>query len=511
MALAAVDQGGGFQKTVVLAAGGARTIRDSRGATATPSVIFKQDDGTWLMGVAAQMMARVRPDRSVSDCKRRLGSSDIVGAGITAFDATVVMFADAKRRIEDQTHEAIDGAVLLKPATFTDEQTADLIRAAEAAGFPVLGVVSEPSAATLAVLDGRPMPSGIHRILTIDFGSTTFDVAVVEYNGANIKVLAADGVSPLGGADLTAMVGDLVCKSAGGMSRKGFDLAALPAHQRHQFACDLEEAKLHLGSQSSVPVPVPLDGVMQAVLIDRANYEAGARKLLQPGVECIARTLAAAGVSVGQLSLTVYTGSPMHSEFTRKFFDNSLGVVGTCAPDPSLAGVMGGLLHAQRIVAESGAAGAEYLPPSSTLTDCTTQSIGVEVIRYEGGKRVPRCRVLVQKGARIPFQDTIPFAPETPNQSMVSAVYLQGDANALSQDCTVLGKVDLPITPEAVVRKRLELLVAVKHNSMVELTLRDTVSGEQRTVTLDPTAANAPNSGWSTGWSSSGPSARGDW
>ena len=77
------------------------------------------------------------------------------------------------------------------------------------AGFEVLDIVNEPTAATLAYawmkgelgrVDGNKFEK---TIMVYDLGGGTFDVTVVRYSATHFRVLATDGDVFLGGLDWT--------------------------------------------------------------------------------------------------------------------------------------------------------------------------------------------------------------------------------------------------------------------------------------------------------------------
>lgn len=485
MKVAGIDGGSGLHKVYIEVAGSPQPVRDSRGCAAIASAIFRQEDGSWLVGHDALQMSRVFPDRGIRDFKRHLGTSQDLGLGLTARGATSIILREIKKMIDDASCEEVGGVVLLKPAVFDDAQTADLLAAASDAGVPVLGVLTEPCAAILSIIDGRPLPPGKRRVLCLDAGCGTFDMALVEVDGSEVRVLAADGVV-VGGEDLTRVLSTQVSDAAAAYARRPIDFAALTGQPAGQLAFDLEQAKMQLSVQASALVPVPVGGAMRAIKVLRNDFENACRPVLEPAVDCVRRLMDAQDVSPKDLDLVIYTGAPMRSVFIRELFDTELCLTGQCAPEPSLAAAAGAHLHAKRLAHEAGHRVVGYLPSSASVTDCTTQNIGVMLVHFEGNQRLLRCHVLVNKGQPVPATLSELFRPEIPNQTTIEGIFVQGTEGAPLEECTVIGRAVVPLVPEPTMRERIRVTVQLRNTSMTLVSVCDEVSGRTETVTLEP-------------------------
>ncbi len=93
--------------------------------------------------------------------------------------------------------------------------TADIFRSA---GFEVLGVLNEPSAASIEFGHrDRPARKGqpARSLLVYDLGGGTFDASLVELNEDVHTVVATAGISDLGGDDFDELLAELALESAG--------------------------------------------------------------------------------------------------------------------------------------------------------------------------------------------------------------------------------------------------------------------------------------------------------
>jgi molecular chaperone DnaK len=89
-------------------------------------------------------------------------------------------------------------AVITVPAYFGDLARHETRNAGYAAGFDVVAIINEPTAAALAY--GRSL-SERRRLMVFDLGGGTFDVTILETYKGESKVIGSDGASELGGKD----------------------------------------------------------------------------------------------------------------------------------------------------------------------------------------------------------------------------------------------------------------------------------------------------------------------
>jgi molecular chaperone DnaK (HSP70) len=104
------------------------------------------------------------------------------------------------------------------PANANSNQRFLTQEAARAAGFEVLGLLNEPSAAAVEFV----YRSGSDRknrekagLLVYDLGGGTFDASLVALGGAEHSVIASDGIADLGGDDFDELLARLALAEAG--------------------------------------------------------------------------------------------------------------------------------------------------------------------------------------------------------------------------------------------------------------------------------------------------------
>ncbi|MBI3211050.1 MAG: Hsp70 family protein [Candidatus Solibacter usitatus] len=107
-------------------------------------------------------------------------------------------------------------AMLGVPAHANSNQRFLTAEAFRLAGFSVLGVLNEPSAASIEF--GHRNKEGLtekQKLLVYDLGGGTFDVSLVEHDERTHTVSASDGISTLGGDDFDLLLAELASEAAG--------------------------------------------------------------------------------------------------------------------------------------------------------------------------------------------------------------------------------------------------------------------------------------------------------
>src|ERR1700733_14273059 len=153
------------------------------------------------------------------------------------------------------------------------------------AGFSVLGLLNEPSAASIE-FGHRQSITG--RILVYDLGGGPFDASLVELDARTHTVLATEGISTLGGDDFDRILAELAIGAE--------EMAALDPATSFLFEeeCRRQKEALHPNSRRMV---VDLDLIEEGrgqVIIPVASYYELCRPLIE---ETVAATVRLAGDS----------------------------------------------------------------------------------------------------------------------------------------------------------------------------------------------------------------------
>ena len=194
----AVDYGTTNTVAAVGDATGARTLT-FEGQTTLPSAVLLHDGGpgsgeSWLVGHRAVNMAQLQIERFEGTPKRWISTGTVFLAGreIPVVDAVAaVLQVVVAKAVEDNGPQPPKKFTITHPADWT-EQWIDVLREAarraRQRGWPDPETLTEPVAAAYRALESAQVPSEA-RIVVLDIGGGTVDVAVVDRSGTELTVM----------------------------------------------------------------------------------------------------------------------------------------------------------------------------------------------------------------------------------------------------------------------------------------------------------------------------------
>ena len=217
-----IDLGTTFSVVAMLnEAGQPETLVNAEGDRLTPSLVLFDNDQV-IVGKEA-LKALASEAEWVAECSKRdighrvfhkaIGGKQYPPEVIEAFILNKLR-VDTTARIGDY-----EKVVITVPAYFDEVRRKATQDAGYMAGFEVMDIINEPTAAAVAFgyQKGILSPEGrAHKpeiVLVYDLGGGTFDVTVMEIHGREFRALAIDGDVRLGGFDWDQRLVDLVAEA----------------------------------------------------------------------------------------------------------------------------------------------------------------------------------------------------------------------------------------------------------------------------------------------------------
>ncbi|TQM14847.1 Hsp70 family protein [Pseudonocardia kunmingensis] len=315
-------------------------------ASAVPSVLYVGDDGSVIVGEAAERRAVSSPGHVVREFKRRIGDpTPIMVAGRPW--APEELSARLVRWVVDRVAQREGGPAariaVTHPAAWGSHKKERLGGALAAQGLPVT-FLAEPQAAALHYASAERVEPG-STIAVYDFGGGTFDAAVVHKDGHSFTLLGRpEGVDRLGGVDFDEIVFQHVLS---GMPEafEGLDetdpavLSAVAAIRR-----ECVEAKEALSSDTDVSIQVITPLAQGSVRLHRSEFEAAIRPEVEETVEALRRAVASARLAPAQLSAVLLVGGSSRIPLVGQLVSELLGRPVSVDVDPKNAIAMGAAL-----------------------------------------------------------------------------------------------------------------------------------------------------------------------
>lgn len=418
-------------------------VKTTDGESLIPSAVYVDSSGNEIVGVEAKEMMQAGVEDVAVFFKRYMGNKDMVfhyaGKPYTPTDLSTVLLRKIKMEAEASLGSPVTKAVITVPAYFNDIQRNETMKAGRDAGFQVLRIINEPTAA--AIMYGFKFHPG-QRVLVYDLGGGTFDVTVLEMTLKSINVLSTGGDHELGGKDWD----DQLVNYVGEQFRLeyGFDLSdSIEAYNDLAFNC--EKLKKQLSAKESSSITVRYEGVRGKYSVSRALFEQLTEHLLRSTKSMAELVLNEAGLQWKDIDGVLLVGGstrmPMVENWVREMSGKEpLRGVNVDEAVALGAAIQAGIEVSRQLYSLGGMNKQQYqLASSIDIVDVMSHSLGTIAIS-EDGLRYINSRI-ISKNKPVPITERKEFLHHTnPNGDNTLDVYLtQGESSDI-KNCIVVGK-----------------------------------------------------------------------
>jgi molecular chaperone DnaK len=467
-----IDFGTTNSVVAVLVDGRPVVVSNHMGAQLTPSVVTIQGSVVDV-GAVAKDQAHLRPDTTIAEVKRALGTdrSFVVGdAEYSAENVAAFILDQLRRDAERHLGEPVSDAVITIPAHYGVAERDALSRAARLAGLNAARLINEPTAAALAA--GFALGDRYQTVLVFDLGGGTLDVSVAEFGDGVVEIHATSGDERLGGSDWDQRLLDWLVElaiEASGVDPQSDSAAAWRLRKK------AEEAKIELSHATTARVHLPYlaqaDGqpVHLDVTLDRVAFERRTEDLIERCRQKVTGVLRDVGISADEVELVVAVGGaaaiPAISRMLTSLRDSPIPLAEI---DPYTAVAVGAALQAGVLKGEV----KDVLP-----LDVTPLPLGIET---KGGVFTK----VIERNTTIPTKRSEIFSTADDNQTTVTIQVFQGEREQTGHNKKV-GVIELsglPPVPQGM--PQIEVTFDIDANGIVHVTATDLGSGIQASQRL---------------------------
>jgi molecular chaperone DnaK len=323
-----VDLGTTFTAAAVWRDGRVDITNLGNRAATVPSVVLLRDDGSTLVGEAAERRAAVEPHRVAREFKRRLGDPTpivIGGAPYSADALTAKVLRWVVAKVSETEGAPPAGLAVSHPANWGAYKLDLLGQAIARADLDRVATVSEPEAAAIHYASQERVEPG-SVVAVYDLGGGTFDTAVLRKTGSGWEILGEpQGVERLGGVDLDEAVFQHVVGALDGAVEQldPDEPASMAAMARLRAEC--VAGKEALSADTDVSVPVFLPTVQTEVRLTRRELETMVRPVLEDSIAALERALKTADLSAGDVGTVLLVGGSSRVPLVAQMVGSALG------------------------------------------------------------------------------------------------------------------------------------------------------------------------------------------
>ncbi|KAG5845799.1 heat shock 70 kDa protein 14 [Anguilla rostrata] len=226
---------------------------------------------------------------------------------ISPDEVAKLVFHKIKETAQSALGSDITDAVITVPFEFGEIQKNALRQAAEGAGFNVLRLIHEPSAALLAYGIGQDTPTGKSHVLVYKLGGTSLTVTVMEVNSGLYRVLATHTDHSTGGESFTHALAQHLASEFKRSYKH--DVTGNPrAMMKLMNSADVAKHTLSTLGSSNCFVDSLYEGMDFDCSVSRARFELLCASLFNKSIQPIKTLLEQVGLSSSDISKVVLCG-----------------------------------------------------------------------------------------------------------------------------------------------------------------------------------------------------------
>ncbi len=368
------------------------------------------------------------------------------GKLLTVPEVAAQIFYYLKKQASRKLDIDISEAVITVPAHFNDAARGEVILAAKIAGFRVLRLIAEPTAAAYAYGLNK---KSIGYYLVYDLGGGTFDVSILNMQTGVLQVIATAGDNMLGGDDIDHLVMQYFCDKYKVEECKELKEIAKNAKEtltfQNKFLKVFAEKTFELNLENFEQLISPL--VKRTIDITRDTLQAGNANI--SGI-----------IMVGGATRIPLIKKALQQTFNTTIFSDI---------NPDKAVVWGAALQAENLTSAN---------INSLLIDVVPLSLGIEL---NGGIT----EKLILRNTPLPISVSKEFTNYVDNQRFMKLHIVQGEREMV-EDCRSLAEFELELPLMKAGGVRAELTFSIDVDGILSVTALEKNSGISHIISVKP-------------------------
>lgn len=342
---------------------------------------------------------------------------------------------------------AVRDAVVSVPAYFGDEARGQILFAAKLAGFNVIRLISEPTAAAYAY--------GLNKLtqgsyLVYDLGGGTFDVSILNMYEGVLQVIATGGDSMFGGDDIDYAIAQYIS---------------------HELGCNISDKLLDIAKKIKEDfllydtITLPVEGLN--IVITKDTYQNIISPLISQTIKIAQEVLSDAEdikldgiILAGGSTRITLISEQLDKAFKTRIYNDI---------DPDKVVALGTALQGENLTTKS----------NTLLIDAVPLSIGLEL---HGGIT----EKIITRNTPIPFFTTQVYTTHTDNQTGMKFHVVQGERE-MAKDCRSLAQFELTgICPCKAGVAKIQVKFAIDADGILSVSALDKNNGKAHHIEIKP-------------------------
>jgi molecular chaperone DnaK len=473
-----------------------QTLSNAEGDKTTPSaVLFDGDE----IVVGREAVKAIGTDtESVAECaKRYLGRRMYPSTlGGRRYPPEVIQaWVLNKLRVDAQRQLGpFEKVVITVPAYFDEVRRKATQDAGYMAGFEVMDIINEPTAAAVAfgflqgfLQEGQEDHEPL-KILVYDLGGGTFDVTVMEIVGNQFHALATDGDVQLGGRDWDQRLVDYVAEEF--IRKFGIDPRD-DANTLGRLRRECEEAKQTLSARGKANLTCEYQSCTVQLEVTRELFQEMTQDLLDRTAFTTRQTLEAAGLTWEEIDRVLLVGGSTRMPAVQSMLQDLSGKVPDCSVSPDEAVAHGAALHAGLLLSRHRGE-----PPAFSIRNVNSHSLGV--VAMEAKTKRLRNAILIPRNTPLPVTAKRIFRTQHADQRSILVQIVEGESQS-PEDCAQVGKCSVRNLPESLSPQTpIEVRFHYAENGRLEVTVR--IVGANKFLRHELTRENTMSAEQLNGW-----------
>ncbi|MCP4217869.1 MAG: Hsp70 family protein [bacterium] len=399
----------------------------------TPSIVLFGEEGV-TVGDPAYNQLFTRGDECVQSIKRLMGDDTYRFKDHNPTDISAEILKKLKSDAEEYFQQPVNEAVITVPAYFGDAQRRATREAGEKAGFKVLALPNEPTAA--AIYYGVQKMRGGEKILVYDLGGGTFDASVLLYENDDFHILSNDGSRELGGKNWT----EEVIQWVNGKFEALYGIyPGTDSHMRETIAEACENAKKQLSKLPVVDIPLSYKGRSEILTLTREEFDNMTEHLLMQSMAKVHDALEKASLDWGGLDTLLLVGGSTRLKQVEERLAEESGKVPVKFGSVDTIVALGAAIYTGQEMQDDGSRKITVRKRGAgitvkTLRETTTFGLGTLVEVHDGQSAHFESSLIIEPRAMVPAQRTRADYKTAPNQTRIDIPVVQVNRDGLSPD-----------------------------------------------------------------------------